>query len=194
VKGKGNKERVVPFGSQVRRTLRRYVMHFRPEPDSPRTGEVFLTEDGFPLKPRAVQSMLLLADFPSLFQYPKPGKGGGVNPELDAIMTGMPMAFNPKAAEGLDVTIQYVLSGEGGGLYYAHIRGGKCTAHHGVVDKPALTIHAPANVWLAISKGELDGSQAFMQGMYRVTGDMSILLKMDDLFTAGSRPSDNSTT
>jgi len=59
VKGKGNKERVVPFGSQVRRILRRYIMHFRPEPDSPRTGEVFLTEDGLPLKPRAVQSMLL---------------------------------------------------------------------------------------------------------------------------------------
>jgi len=58
-KGKGNKERVVPFGSQVRRTLRRYIMHFRPEPDSLRMNEVFLTEDGLPLKPRAVQSMLL---------------------------------------------------------------------------------------------------------------------------------------
>ena len=59
VNGKGNKERVVPFGSQVRRTIRRYIMHFRPEPDSPRTNEVFLTEDGLPLTPRAVQSMLL---------------------------------------------------------------------------------------------------------------------------------------
>ena len=59
VRGKGNKERVVPFGSQVRRTLRRYIMHFRPEPDSPVTGGVFLSEDGLPLKPRAIQSMLL---------------------------------------------------------------------------------------------------------------------------------------
>ena len=59
VKGKGNKERVVPFGSQVRRTLRRYVTHFRPEPDSPVIGEVFLSKEGLPLKPRAIQSMLL---------------------------------------------------------------------------------------------------------------------------------------
>lgn len=59
VRGKGNKERVVPFGSQVRRTLRRYIMHFRPEPDLPRTNEVFRAGDGLPLKPRAVQSMLL---------------------------------------------------------------------------------------------------------------------------------------
>ena len=59
VRGKGNKERVVPFGSQVRRILRRYIMHFRPEPDYPRTNEVFLTENGLPLRPRAVQSMLI---------------------------------------------------------------------------------------------------------------------------------------
>ncbi len=59
INGKGNKERVVPFGTQVRRILRRYIMHFRPEPDSPRTGEVFLTDEGLPLKPRAVQSMLI---------------------------------------------------------------------------------------------------------------------------------------
>ena len=31
-KGKGNKERAVPFGSQVRHTLRRYITHFRPDP------------------------------------------------------------------------------------------------------------------------------------------------------------------
>jgi len=139
-------------------------------------------------------SMQLLADFPRLFQYPKPGEGGEVNPELHAIMVGMPTAFNPKATEGLDATIQYVLSGEGGGLYYMHIRGDKCTAHRGVVEQPTLTIHTQAEVWLAISKGELDGSQAFMQGMYRATGDMSILLKMDDLFTTDSSPSDDSSS
>ncbi|MFC2063383.1 tyrosine-type recombinase/integrase [Chloroflexota bacterium] len=58
VKGKGNKERVVPFGSQVRRTLRRYITYHRPDPDFPGIGETFLSNDGFPLKPRAIQSIL----------------------------------------------------------------------------------------------------------------------------------------
>ena len=58
VNGKGNRERIVPFGSQIRRTLRRYVTSFRPEPDSPRVSQLFLTDQGLPLKPRAVQSML----------------------------------------------------------------------------------------------------------------------------------------
>jgi len=59
VNGKGDKERIVPFGSQVRRYLRRYIIHIRPEPDCPHVSQLFLTDDGFPLKPRSVQSLIL---------------------------------------------------------------------------------------------------------------------------------------
>jgi site-specific recombinase XerD len=59
VRGKGDKERVVPFGSQVRRSVRRYLMHYRPEPDSPRMNQVFLTDDGRQLMPHSIQSMLM---------------------------------------------------------------------------------------------------------------------------------------
>ena len=58
VRGKGDKERVVPFGGQVRRVLRRYVDRFRPEPAYPRVNELFLTSTGLPLQPHSVQSMV----------------------------------------------------------------------------------------------------------------------------------------
>jgi integrase/recombinase XerD len=58
VNGKGNRERTVPFGREARRTLWRYMTSFRPEPDSPQVIQMFLTNKGLPLKPRAVQSML----------------------------------------------------------------------------------------------------------------------------------------
>jgi len=58
VKGKDTKEKVVPFSSQVRRTLRRYITHFRPEPDSSRTREIFLSDDGLSLRQKAVQPNL----------------------------------------------------------------------------------------------------------------------------------------
>jgi len=58
VKGKGNKERVVPFGSQVRRALRRYLSAVRPDPDSSQVSHFFLSRQGFPLRPRAVQSII----------------------------------------------------------------------------------------------------------------------------------------
>lgn len=58
VRGKGNKERIVPFGAQVRRALWRYLSHFRENFDGLKVHELFISETGIPLKPRAVQSML----------------------------------------------------------------------------------------------------------------------------------------
>ena len=58
VNGKGNRERTVPFGREVRRALLRYMTSIRPEPDSPQVIQLFLTDKGLPLRPRAVQSML----------------------------------------------------------------------------------------------------------------------------------------
>ncbi len=142
--------------------------------------EAAFTEGKF----EASGSMLLMEQFPQIFQYPQPGEGGDVNPELDMIMMGMPLAFNPQAAAGLEATIQFVLSGAGGSLFNLRIRDEECTAQRGINENPTLTIHAPAEVWLAIAKGELDGQAAFAKGLYRVAGDMNVMMKMDSLFSA----------
>jgi hypothetical protein len=53
----------------------------------------------------AVGSMLLMEQFPQIFQYPQPGEHTGANPELDMIMMGMPLAFNAKAAASLEASL-----------------------------------------------------------------------------------------
>ena len=133
-------------------------------------------------------SMTLLEQFPQIFEYPQPGEGGRVDPELDMIMMGMPMAFNAKAAANLDATIQFVLGGEGGGMYHLRIQNGECTSHRDPALNADLTINSPAEIWLAISKGEIDGQQAFMSGQYRATGDMNIMMKMGELFKSTGLP------
>jgi putative sterol carrier protein/putative NADPH-quinone reductase len=133
-------------------------------------------------------SMTLLEQFPQIFEYPQPGGGGRVNPELDMVMMGMPKAFNAKAAGDLDATIQFVLGGEGGGMYHLRIQDGECTSHHEPAINADLTINAPTEIWLAISKGEIDGQQAFMEAKYRATGDMNILQKMGEMFRSTIMP------
>ncbi|MFX1265653.1 MAG: tyrosine-type recombinase/integrase, partial [Promethearchaeota archaeon] len=46
VMGKGNKERIVPFGTSTQKALLRYILHFRPLPYNPTIKNVFLTLDG----------------------------------------------------------------------------------------------------------------------------------------------------
>lgn len=58
VLGKGNKERIVPFGTTTKKALIRYVHTFRPEPPYPDIEELVLTVDGLPLKYQGLFSAL----------------------------------------------------------------------------------------------------------------------------------------
>jgi putative sterol carrier protein len=97
----------------------------------------------------------------------------------------MTTVFNPDVAGNLTADIQYRVTGSEPGSYYLHIANGECSFHEGDSPAPNLTIHTPSDVWLAISRGELDGQMAFMQGKYRAEGDFSLLMKMSQLFSAG---------
>jgi putative sterol carrier protein len=94
----------------------------------------------------------------------------------------MPMGFRPEAAGDLKAEIQFDLSGEGGGKVALSISGGKCTVREGEALSPALTIISPADLWLKITRREIDPARALMDGLYEVKGDMNLLMKMGDLF------------
>jgi putative sterol carrier protein len=94
----------------------------------------------------------------------------------------MPLAFNPTAAGDLLAVIQFDIGGEEPGQYYLRIAEGKCSAFEGKHPSPTLTIHTPSGVWLAISKRELDGTQALMQGKFTIEGDLSLMTRFNQLF------------
>ena len=56
--GKGDKERLVPFGSRVRHALWQYIRNLRPEQQIDDINQVLLTDNGYPLRSRAVQIMI----------------------------------------------------------------------------------------------------------------------------------------
>jgi putative sterol carrier protein len=101
----------------------------------------------------------------------------------------MPLAFNAEAADGLEATIQFRLSGDGGGAGYLEIGADRCTFHLGEVDEPTLTIESPVEVWMAISRGEMSGAEAFLSQAYRADGDLGVLLQLDRLFSAAPQTS-----
>ena len=58
VLGKGNKERLVPIGKQIRKLLWRYITRYRPEPARPNLNNLFLNRDGRPLTKNRVDSLM----------------------------------------------------------------------------------------------------------------------------------------
>lgn len=58
VLGKGNKERLVPIGRQIRKLLWRYITRYRPEPARPNLDNLFLTRDGRPLTKNRLDSSM----------------------------------------------------------------------------------------------------------------------------------------
>jgi putative sterol carrier protein len=102
----------------------------------------------------------------------------------------MPLSFNPAAAGSLKGKIQFDVSGDENFTGYLSIAGGKCTYHDGQTDKPQLLIQTPADVWVKISTGVLNGPKAFMDGLFKVEGDRNLLMKMGELFQPPPRAED----
>ncbi len=96
----------------------------------------------------------------------------------------MPLGFRSEAAPGLNAVYQFEISGAETFNAYLVIADNRCTFHEGSHEKPDVLIKAPAEVWLAVSQGTLDGQKAFLSGKYRVEGNVGLLLKLKTLFRA----------
>jgi putative sterol carrier protein len=100
---------------------------------------------------------------------------------------GMAIRLNPDVAEDLQATIQFHVSPstllKTGGDYTLIIADGKCEFSTGTIPDPTLTISTPADVWLKIARKEMSGAIALMTGKYKARGQISLLMKMDKLFS-----------
>ena len=102
--------------------------------------------------------------------------------EIQSIFPEMVARLIPEKAEGVNVLIQFDLSGDNGGLYWVKIADGTAESGDGAADNPAMTLKASADDWFAVSTGQLNAMQAFMSGKIKIQGDMGIAMKMQTMF------------
>jgi hypothetical protein len=116
---------------------------------------------------------------------PKEFQEKGLTPRPDSIETFMiilPMGFNPDSAGDTRAIIQFHFSSEVAGSCHFDIHDGTIQAFQGTAEAPNLTIEASFGVWIDIMTGKADGQQMFMEQKYKVSGDLSLLLRMNQLF------------
>jgi len=95
----------------------------------------------------------------------------------------MPSKFKAASAAGVNKTIQYDISGDGGGTWNAVIKDGACTVSAGPAAAPDLTLTMSAQDWLDMTGGKLNGQMAFMSGKLKLKGDMGLAMKLGSLFS-----------
>jgi len=88
--------------------------------------------------------------------------------------------FNADAAAGWDRIIQMDITGDA--QYHIIIKDQKCELKDGPAEKPDLIITISKEDWLAIANGQLGAVAAFMSGKLKSKGDMSDLMKLQQVF------------
>jgi len=101
---------------------------------------------------------------------------------VETAILGMPLTFGAQAAGDARATIQFRVSGDGGGDYWMRVAEGACESSEGEAPASDLGIHTPSTVWLGIARGEIDPGQALLDQQYSIEGDSGILLSFGKWF------------
>jgi putative sterol carrier protein len=94
----------------------------------------------------------------------------------------MELGFNKEKAGDTRAIIQFLFSGNVPGECYFTIEPGQFHVVTGKAESPDLTITTPFEVWMDIMTGKADGQQMFVEQKYTVTGDLSLLMRMNEFF------------
>ena len=99
-----------------------------------------------------------------------------------AAVEGLPQVFEPGEAAGVEAVILFDLSGREPGQWTVVVRDATCVVMPGRTMEPTVTLAMDSDLWLAIARGEKSGRDAFMNGEYEVTGDLTFMMRFGKIF------------
>jgi len=105
-----------------------------------------------------------------------------VSERIRDVFDRMPEIFNPGAAKGMDAVFQLDITGDGGGNWTAVIKDETCRIQEGSHENPSVRLTMSVETWLAMASREINGMQAFMSGQLKVSGDIMLAQRLEQLF------------
>lgn len=114
--------------------------------------------------------------------HDRPSPPGPLPETAREAIFNMAQAFNAEASENLSAVIGFMVTGTENFEATLSIFNGACKLEEQPPHKPDLLIRTPAQVWLAIARGELSGQKAFGEGAYTAEGNLGILMRMGQIF------------
>ncbi|MEJ2588093.1 MAG: NAD(P)H-dependent oxidoreductase [Deltaproteobacteria bacterium] len=106
-------------------------------------------------------------------------KGMTLRPDsLKAFMAYSTLRLNAEVAAGKKVILQFEFSGEIQASCYFTFEGGNIEATAGTSHTYDIAIETPFELWMDIMTGKVEGREMFIQGRYKVEGDLSLMLEL----------------
>lgn len=113
-------------------------------------------------------------DLPDLEEYLQKDPG--------MLFAGMAATFDPGAEPDFVATWQFRVSGSASGSFSLAAREGACLFQEGEAERPDCTIATDWDLWQEIVSGKVSGQQAYLEGRYQAEGDLSLLMRLRELF------------
>ena len=101
--------------------------------------------------------------------------------DMQEIITNIRENFNKEAASGMQAVFQ--LNFKDNDDYYLSISNGDFTVEKGTHDSPSVALNTDIATLKNIITGNLNGMQAVMLGKVKLSGDMSLAMKLNGLFS-----------
>ena len=102
--------------------------------------------------------------------------------ERMGVSSGRQSSHNPAKAKGVNAVVQLNATGEGGGQYAVALADEKANFTEGAAENPNVTIEVKADDWVKIMSGEMDPTMAFMMGKLKITGDLGLMMRFQQIF------------
>ena len=100
---------------------------------------------------------------------------------VQAVFDAMTDDVDPDGIKGMDVILLFDISGEDGGQWVVIVADQKIEVSQGEHPNPTTTLRIAAHDFLNLVNGDLNAVSAFMQGLIKIDGDMSVAMQLQKL-------------
>jgi len=104
-----------------------------------------------------------------------------VSSAKEFIETVLPGKLTEDKIAGMDISIQFNITGDGGGDWNCIIKDNKAVVTTGVVENPTISLKMKDQDYVKLVNCELSGQRAFITGKLKFKGSMTAGIKLQKL-------------